>query len=58
MKTQDSDRLGEIEVTQAALRVNIEQSRKMIEKSRQVLEKQRRAGASATAPLNEPPLPR
>ena len=43
VKTQDNS-LDEIEVTQAALRANIQQSQKMIERSRELLEKQRKGG--------------
>jgi hypothetical protein len=48
VKTQD-DRLDEIEVTQAALRANIQQSQKMIERSRELLEKQARGGRNGSS---------
>jgi len=48
VKTQD-DRLDEIEVTQAALRANIQQSQKMIERSRELLEKQPRGGRNGSS---------
>lgn len=49
MNTADGDRLSEIEVTQAALRANIQQSQKMIDKSRELLEKQRRPSGDSAA---------
>ena len=48
MNRQD-DSLDEIEVTQAALRANIQQSQKMIERSRELLERQRNGGKSGGA---------
>lgn len=50
MKTTDGDRLHEIEVTQATLRANIQQSQTMIDKSRELLEKQRIGRGAKAAP--------
>ena len=47
--TTDGDRLREIEVTQAALRANIQQSQKMIDRSRELLDKQRNGKAKPTS---------